>query len=118
MYDHTANIVYIQNDRHWIEYKTKPKRFSRAQANYQKTGRTNNPPQGCQRGTFHYLSSDVITFEGSAPIHHSSCTVYSSLNDIFTQWGETWVWKHFSIEDNGEWLADASRGGTSILVVM
>ena len=36
MYDHTANIVYIQNDRHWIEYKTKPKRFSRAQANYQK----------------------------------------------------------------------------------
>ena len=116
MYDHTANIVYIQNDRHWIEYKTKPKRFSRAQANYQKTGRTNNPPQGCQRGTFHYLSSDVITFEGSAPIHHSSCTGYSSLDDIFTEWGETWVWKHFSIENNGEWLADAIRGGTAILV--
>ena len=67
-------------------------------------------------GTFHFLSSDVITFEGSALVQHNLRTVHSCLNDIFTEWGETWVWKHFSIDDNGKWLAEAIRGGTTILV--
>ena len=116
MYHRLSSTVYVYINEQWMEYKIKPKRYTRSESSYQSTGIIRELPGGCQRGTCYNLSTDIIQFEGAASVQDEVIILHTCLQDIFTEWGETWVWKHFQIEDEGLWLEKAIRTGTAILV--
>ena len=116
MYHSSTNAVYVYEDEQWLEFKIRPKRYTRSEARYQSTGIFKELPVGCQRGTYYYLSTEIIQFEGAASVQEEIIVRHNCLQDIFTEWGETWVWKYFKIEDEGLWLDKALREGTAILI--
>jgi hypothetical protein len=92
------------------------KRHTRAHPGYKNSGIYKELPPNCERGTYYHLSPDIIQFEGSALVQNRIEEEHIGLHDIFREWGEMWVWKHFKIEDNGRWVAEAITRGSATIV--
>ena len=108
--------LYIQEEHSYSVYVPEDRRHTRSLPRYIAAGMIDNLPPDYKRGTCHHISEDTIQFEGSSHIIPLPNNCYTNLQDIFDEWGETWIWNHLRINDNGIWLASALQNGTAILV--
>ena len=58
----------------------------------------------------------MIVFEGSAPVTLPLQTSPNTLQQIFQDWGEEWIWDNLQKPDDDQWLAQAISKGTAVLV--
>ena len=108
--------LYIQEQNSYSVYAPEDRRHTRSLPRYIAAGMIDNLPPDYKRGTCHHISEDTIQFGGSSHIIPLPNNCYTKLQDIFDEWGETWIWNHLRINDNGIWLASALQNGTAILV--
>lgn len=108
--------LYIQEQISYSVYAPEDRRHTRSLHRYIATGTIDNLPPSCKRGICYHISEDTIQFEGSSHVIPLLNSCYTKLQDVFDGWGETWIWYHLRINDNGLWLASALKNGTDILV--
>ena len=115
-YDTENNEVYIKQRNRWKQYSyPSSSRSLRLRSKYIYNKVVCQVPT-TSRGTYSPLFNSTIFFEGAQGVSIPRQKSFNTLSYIFSSWGETWIWKHLSIENNGEWLAYALYHGTAILV--
>ena len=119
LHDKTTNIVYRRHHHNWEEYTENPKRTTRSRPSYTFSRINLILPPDLNRGTYsiaHNAPVNTIIFEGSSSITPLAVTPNSTLQLIFSSWGNTWLWDNVQVDGDGSWLQDAISNGTIMLV--
>lgn len=73
-------------------------------------------PANCLRATATPSTGGVVLYGGCARDALATAPEPRTLQDIFNDWGESWVWDHLDGADDLDWLTTAIRDGTVELI--
>ena len=62
------------------------------------------------------MKDSKIQFEGAACVLPNIYTTPTTIINILSSWGETWILDQLQIEDEDKWLADVIETNTATLV--
>lgn len=110
------NAICCQQYNQWGRYDAGGQTKTRAGVTYTRSQMVRQLPMGTERATIRPVAPGRIICEGSAPISYTRLPKPRTLQEIFNEWEETWVWENIRIDGDGRWLAEAMRNGTAIMV--
>ena len=115
-HDASTGSLYRMADNAWHQYDTAHSFQLRGNNVHTRSAIIRHQPENLYPATVESPQPDQAIFTGCAPPAPPSDDDVSSIEDLFTKWGQTWVWRHLDGVEDGTWIAQAIQNGTGILV--
>ena len=114
-YDPRSQSLFYQRRSTWERYDI-DRDATRRTTTHSRASRRSVGAATLLPATVEEISDGQVRYTGSCEHAPNAPERPTSIEEIFTKWGHSWVWDFVQGIDDGRWIADAINGSTAILV--